>query len=73
MCPFLMVPWISRQSVTVTFSGHILLYMFSGNPDIIKPLIFETKLCICYNKYLAIYVSVIIYTLKRVVFFAEAV
>ena len=31
-------------------------------------LIFEVKLCICYNKYLAVHVSVIIFTLKRVAF-----
>ena len=45
--------------------------MFAGNPDSFKPFVFEVKLCICYNKYLAIYMSLIIYTSKRVAF-AEA-
>ena len=47
------------------WKSHVAAHMFADNPDSIKPLIFEVKLCICYNRYLAIYMSVIIYTLKR--------
>ena len=38
---------------------------FAGNPNNIKPIIFEVKCCICYVNYMAIhvYVSVIIYSI----------
>ena len=61
-----MVPWVGRQSATVTFPGVERICLLA-----IQVYIFEVKLCICYNKYLAIYVSVIVYTLTRVAF-AEA-
>ena len=62
-----MLPWIGHcDSLWVIFSCR--KHMTAGNPDSIKTLIFEVKLCICYNKYLAIYVS---NTLKQVTF-AEA-
>ena len=41
---------------------------FAGNPDSSKPIIFEVKCCKHCIKYMAIYVSVIIYSLKGVAY-----